>query len=75
MYMARTFMVHASPHWSEQGIYDFGLWGFAAKHTAWVIIVWQTGCQVLLCWNYSPRQRQIIRIYTEHMCGVVLHCP
>ncbi|KAL7478076.1 hypothetical protein ACHAW6_003860 [Cyclotella cf. meneghiniana] len=36
MYMARTFMVHVSLRWSEQGVDDLGFWGFAVKHAAWV---------------------------------------
>ena len=32
MYMARTFMVHASLHWTES------LWSFAVKHSVWVYI-------------------------------------
>ena len=35
-YMARTFMVHVSLHWSEQGVDDLALWGFAVKHAAWL---------------------------------------
>ena len=34
VYMARTFMVHFSYHWSEQGVYDVDLWDFAKKHAA-----------------------------------------
>ena len=30
-YMARTFMVHVSLHWSERGVDDLALWGFAIK--------------------------------------------
>ena len=26
MYMARTFMVHCSLHWTERGVYDLSLW-------------------------------------------------
>ena len=36
MYMARTFMVHVSLHWSERGVDDLALWGFAVKHAAWL---------------------------------------
>eukprot|EP00804_Cyclotella_cryptica_P017353 CCRYP_020903-RA/>CCRYP_020903-RA protein AED:0.09 eAED:0.09 QI:0/-1/0/1/-1/1/1/0/153 len=36
MYMARTFMVHVSLHWSGRGVDDLALWGFAVKHAAWV---------------------------------------
>eukprot|EP00804_Cyclotella_cryptica_P026539 CCRYP_015380-RA/>CCRYP_015380-RA protein AED:0.22 eAED:0.22 QI:0/-1/0/1/-1/0/1/0/96 len=34
--MARTFMVHVSFHWSQQGVDDLALWGFATRHAAWV---------------------------------------
>eukprot|EP00804_Cyclotella_cryptica_P007813 CCRYP_001399-RA/>CCRYP_001399-RA protein AED:0.20 eAED:0.26 QI:0/-1/0/1/-1/0/1/0/55 len=34
--MARTFMVHVSLHWSEPGVDDLALWGFAVKHAAWL---------------------------------------
>ena len=36
MYMARTFMVHASLHWTERGSDDISLWSFAVKHSVWV---------------------------------------
>jgi hypothetical protein len=36
MYMARTFMVHASLHWTDRGSDDFSLWPFAVKHSVWV---------------------------------------
>ena len=32
MYMARTFVIHVSFHWSEYGIGDLALWLFAVKH-------------------------------------------
>ncbi len=36
MYTARTFMVHASLHWTERGSDDLSLWSFAVKHLVWV---------------------------------------
>ncbi len=36
MYMARTFMVHASLHWTERGSDNLCLWSFAVKHLVWV---------------------------------------
>ena len=36
MYMARTFMVHSSLHWSERGADNISLWGFAVKHSVWL---------------------------------------
>ncbi len=36
MYMAQTFMVHASLHWTESGSDDLSLWSFAVKHSVWV---------------------------------------
>jgi hypothetical protein len=36
MYMARTFMLHASLHWSERGLDDLSLWSFAVKHSVWI---------------------------------------
>eukprot|EP00804_Cyclotella_cryptica_P014515 CCRYP_004809-RC/>CCRYP_004809-RC protein AED:0.47 eAED:0.53 QI:0/-1/0/1/-1/0/1/0/36 len=33
--MARTLMVHVFLHWSERGVDDLALWGFAIKHAAW----------------------------------------
>ncbi len=36
MYMARTFMVHVSLHWSEYGADNLALWGFAVKHAVWL---------------------------------------
>ena len=36
IYMARTFMVHVSLHWSECRVDDLALWGIAVKHAAWL---------------------------------------
>ncbi len=36
MYMAQTFMVHASLHWTESGSDDLSLWSFAVKHSVLV---------------------------------------
>ncbi len=36
MYMARTFMVHFSLHWTERVIDDLSLWSFAVKHSVWL---------------------------------------
>ncbi len=36
MYMARTFMVHASLHWTDRGSDDISLWPFAVKHAVWL---------------------------------------
>jgi len=36
MYMARTFMVHTSLHWTDHGADDIALWSFAVKHAAWL---------------------------------------
>ncbi len=36
MYMARTFMVHASLHWTDRGSDDLSLWSFAVKHSVWI---------------------------------------
>ncbi len=36
MYMAQTFMVHASLHWTERSSDDLSLWFFAVKHSVWV---------------------------------------
>ena len=36
MYMAWTFMVHASFHWTEHGVDDISLWPFAVTHAAWL---------------------------------------
>ena len=36
IYMARTFIVHVSLHWSERGANDFSSWGLAIKHAAWI---------------------------------------
>ena len=34
--MARTFMVHASLHWTEPGSDDLSLWSLAVKHSVWI---------------------------------------
>jgi hypothetical protein len=36
MYMAQTFLVHSSLHWSEQGSDDISIWPFAVKHAVWL---------------------------------------
>jgi hypothetical protein len=36
MYMAQTFMVHASLHWTERGSDNLSLWSFAVEHLVWV---------------------------------------
>jgi hypothetical protein len=36
MYMAWTFMVHASLHWTDRGLNDLSLWSFAVKHSVWI---------------------------------------
>ena len=36
MYMARTFLIHVSLHWSDRGVDDLALWSFAVKHAAWL---------------------------------------
>jgi hypothetical protein len=36
MYMARSFMIHAALHWSEDGSDEISLWPFAVDHAAWL---------------------------------------
>ncbi len=36
MYMAWTFMVHSSLHWTDRGLKDISLWPFAVKHAVWL---------------------------------------
>jgi hypothetical protein len=36
MFMAHSFMVHASLHWTDQGSDDISLWPFAVKHVVWI---------------------------------------
>ena len=36
MYMARTFLVHSSLHWTDMGADDISLWPFAVKHAVWL---------------------------------------
>jgi hypothetical protein len=36
MFMACIFMVHASLHWTDQGLDDILLWPFAVKHAVWI---------------------------------------
>jgi len=36
MSMARTFMIHVSLHWSEQGADAVALWPFAVRHAVWL---------------------------------------
>eukprot|EP00804_Cyclotella_cryptica_P017445 CCRYP_020734-RA/>CCRYP_020734-RA protein AED:0.26 eAED:0.26 QI:0/-1/0/1/-1/0/1/0/88 len=72
MYIARTFMVHVSLHWSEQGVDDLAVWGFVVKYASSVYNHAQSSSWVLLHWNYSPRQRLITEIYHCHMYGAAL---
>ncbi len=36
MFMARSFIVHSSLHWTDQGSDDILLWPFAVKHAVWI---------------------------------------
>ena len=36
MYMACTFMIHSSLHWTEHGVDDLSLWSFSVNHSVWV---------------------------------------
>ncbi len=36
MFMACSFMVHASLHWTDQGSDDILLWPFAVRHAVWI---------------------------------------
>ena len=36
IFMSRTFIVHVSLYWTEQGVEDLPLWRFAVKHAAWI---------------------------------------
>ena len=36
MYMARTFMLHVSLHWTDCGVDDLSLWPFPVKHAIWL---------------------------------------
>ena len=36
MYMAWTFMVHSSLHWTDRGLDDISLWPFAGMHVVWL---------------------------------------
>ena len=36
MYMARTFLLHVSLHWTEYKVDDLSLWPFAVKHAVWL---------------------------------------
>ncbi len=50
-YMACSFMIHASLHWTEQGSDDISLWSFAVKHAVWLHKL----CAILTVWPYSVR--------------------
>ena len=36
MYMACTFLVHLSLHWTDMGADNISLWPFAVKHVVWL---------------------------------------
>jgi hypothetical protein len=72
MYMARSYMVHTSLHWSEQGVDDLSLWSFAVQHAVWVynrIPNRQSGMTPLeLLTNIKSDHRDLLR---SHVWG----CP
>ncbi len=71
MYMASTFFVHVSMHWSKYGADNIALWDFAAKHAVWFITAFPTISLVLHQWNCSPRLRPIIATVSVIMFGDV----
>ncbi len=66
MYMARTFMVHASLHWTKRGSDDLSLWSFAVKHSVWIYI-----CVPNVPLGLTPL-KLITREYSDYKD--ILHC-
>lgn len=66
IYMDRTFMVHISFNWSEWGVDDLPLWGFAVKHAVW-LQNWMSNRLCLIHYNCSPKPR--LKTYSILMHG------
>ncbi len=72
MYMAQTFMVHASLDWTERGSDNLSLWSFAVKHLVWVY-----NCVLNVRLGLTPlelitRERSD---YKDLLCCHVWGCP
>ena len=70
MYMARTFMVHASLHWMEHGVDDISLWPFAVKHAVRLHNRVPNRESGLTPMELITKQKA--DHYYAHTCGVVL---
>jgi hypothetical protein len=71
MYMARTFMVHASLHWTERGSDDLSLWSFAVKHSVWVYNLVPKVRSGLTPLELITRERSDYKDLSAVMCGDV----
>ena len=72
MYMARTFLVYSSLHWTEMGSDNISLWPFAVKHAVWLynhVPNYESGLTLLeLLTKQKADHRDILR---SHVWG----CP
>jgi len=70
MYMAHTFLLHSSLHWTDMGTDDISLWPFAVKHVVWLynrITNYESGLTPLeLLTKQKADHRDIIR---SHVWG------
>jgi hypothetical protein len=73
MYMACTFLVHSSLHWTDMGADDISLWPLSVKHVFGFTTVFPILSPVLLLWNYSQNRRLTIATSSALMCGAVLN--
>jgi hypothetical protein len=76
MFMACSFMVHASLHWIDQGSDDILSWPFAFKHVVWIynrVPNCQSGLTLLeLLTKSKADHRDILRAYVWGCPAIVL---
>jgi len=72
MFMAHSFMVHSSLHWTDQGSDDILLWPFAVKHAVWIynrVPNCQSGLTLLELLTKSKADHR------DLLCAHVWGCP
>ena len=72
MWMARTFMLHVSFHWTECDVDGIALWGFAVKHASWIY-----NCIPNQYTGISPME-MLTNVKADHcdlLCTHVWDCP
>ncbi len=76
MFMAHSFMVHFSLHWTDQGSDDILLWPFAVKHAVWIynrVLNCQSGLTPLeLLMKSKADHRDLLRAHVWGCPAIVL---